>query len=74
MVHFVCGYRYQDYLRRARSEAFSDLAQLNAFYKAGNDYLGRTIMVYVGNKFPASQFDPSRVSSGRGAEPRRFDI
>ena len=54
--------RYQEFLRRARTEAFSDLASLHAFYKAGQDYLGRNVVVFVGSKFPAPNYDLSRVS------------
>lgn len=54
-------FRYQELLHRARTEAFSDLAELNALYKAGKDYLGRPIVVYVGNRFPSANFDLTRV-------------
>ena len=54
--------RYQELLQKARMEVFSDLAELNALYKAGQDYLGRSVVVYVGNRFPAANFDLSRVS------------
>ena len=58
----VCGCRYQELLHRARTEVFTDLAELNALYRAGRDYLGRSVVVYVGNRFPAVNFDLSRVS------------
>lgn len=54
--------RYQNYLRRSRTENFSDLAGLGAFYKAGVDYMGRQIVVYVGRQFPAPKVDLSKVS------------
>ena len=41
---------------------FSDLSDLNALYKAGRDYLSRSVVVYVGNCFPAANFDLSRVT------------
>ena len=56
--------RYQEFLRRARTENFSDLAGLGAFYKAGQDYLGRQVIVFVGNKFPAPKVDLTKVSQG----------
>ena len=53
--------RYQGYLRRARTENFSDLSALGAFYKAGLDYIGRQVVVFVGRNFPATKVDLSKV-------------
>jgi len=53
--------RYQSYLRRARTENFTELASLGAFYKAGRDYMGRQIVVYVGRLFPAPKVDLSKA-------------
>ena len=55
--------RYQSYLRRARTENFTELASLGAFYKAGRDYMGRQIVVYVGRLFPAPKVDLSKVQA-----------
>lgn len=52
---------YQSYLRRARTENFSEFIELDAFYKAGLDYMGRQIVVYVGKNFPAPKFDLSKA-------------
>ncbi len=71
MVQSVCKVtdclcRYQNYLRRSRTENFSELAGLGAFYKAGVDYMGRQIVVYVGRQFSASKFDLSKVGMANG--------
>lgn len=52
---------YQEYLRRARTENFQDLASLGAFYKAGLDYLGRQIVVFVGRHLNVSRVDMSKA-------------
>ena len=52
---------YQNYLRRARTENFQDMANLGAFYKAGLDYVGRQIVVFVGKNFPASSMNMDKV-------------
>ena len=54
-------HRYQHYLRRARTENFSDMSSLGAFYKAGLDYVGRQVVVFVGRQFPAPKLDISKV-------------
>ncbi|XP_065907079.1 protein GDAP2 homolog [Dysidea avara] len=46
--------KYQHYLKKARSEDFRDIASLQCFYKAGVDYMGRTVVVFIGRLFPAS--------------------
>lgn len=53
--------KYQHYLRRARTENFSDMASLGAFYKAGLDYVGRQVVVFVGRQFPAPKVDLSKA-------------
>ena len=37
------------------------MASLGAFYKAGLDYFGRQIVVFVGRHFPAPKVDMSKV-------------
>lgn len=54
--------RYQKYLYLARTENLSDIAALDTFYKSGCDYLGRQVIVFVGNKFPAPKVSLSKVS------------
>ncbi|XP_064404084.1 protein GDAP2 homolog [Halichondria panicea] len=53
--------RYQNFLRASRTENFSDLAGLGAFYKAGTDYLGRQVVVFVGRQFPAPKVDLAKA-------------
>jgi len=66
LVLIKCGfglsvYRYQNFLRASRTENFSDLASLGSFYKAGNDYLGRPVVVFIGRQFPAPKVDLTKV-------------
>ena len=37
------------------------MAGLGAFYKAGQDYLGRQVIVFVGRQFPAPKVDLAKV-------------
>ena len=37
------------------------MASLGAFYKAGLDYVGRQVVVFVGRQFPAPKVDLSKV-------------
>lgn len=53
--------KYKQLQQRARTENFQDLAGLGAFYRAGVDYLGRQVVVYVGRLFPASKVDLSKA-------------
>lgn len=53
---------YQNYLRRARTENFQDMANLGAFYKAGLDYVGRQIVVFVGKHLSVSSLNPEKVT------------
>ncbi len=39
------------------------MANLGAFYKAGLDYVGRQIVVFVGKHYPATKVDTSKVRS-----------
>ncbi len=52
---------YEGFLRRANTENFQDMANLGTFYKAGLDYVGRQIVVFMGKQFPASKVDLSKV-------------
>ena len=53
--------RYQSFLRASRTENFSDFANLGAFYKAGLDYQGRQIIIFIGRNFAAPKADLSKV-------------
>ena len=48
------------------------MASLGAFYKAGLDYVGRQVVVFVGRQFPAPKVDLSKVSArdGEGGRER----
>ncbi len=59
----LCVCRYQNFLRASRTENFSDLAGLGAFYKAGTDYLGRQVVVFIGRQFPAPKVDLAKVAT-----------
>lgn len=48
-------------MQASRTENFSDFANLGAFYKAGLDYLGRQIIIFIGRQFAAPKVDPSKV-------------
>ena len=63
--------RYEGFLRRAHTENFQDMANLGAFYKAGLDYVGRQIVVFVGKQFPASKLDLSKVRAPHYPLPPR---
>lgn len=52
---------YQNYLRQARTANFQDMASLGTFYKAGLDYVGRQIVVFVGRYLPVSKIDMNKV-------------
>lgn len=60
LFEFVCS--YQNYLRKSRMDNFQDMANLGAFYKAGTDYMGRQIVIFVGKHVPATKIDMDKVS------------
>lgn len=53
--------RYNKYLRMARDEDLTDLAQLNFVYQSGCDGQGRPIICIVASHLPAATADLSRV-------------
>lgn len=55
--------RYQNFLRMARTEVFTDLTATGSFYRAGMDYQNRQVVVYVGKLFPATKYDLNKVSN-----------
>ena len=52
---------YTRYLRRAREEDLSDIAQRNIFYRSGVDQMGRPLFVLVGMHLPKTEDDLERV-------------
>ena len=58
--------RYQNFLRMARTEVFTDLTGTGAFYRAGKDYQNRQVVVYAGKLFPATKFDLNKVGIIKG--------
>lgn len=55
--------KYQYYLKKSRTEDFRDIAALQCFYKAGVDYMGRTVVVFIGKLFPASTYSAQKAMS-----------
>ena len=53
--------RFQEYLRRSRTDNFLDLEGMGALFRAGQDYLGRNVVVFVGSKCSPSKVDNSKV-------------
>ncbi|XP_065838311.1 protein GDAP2 homolog [Oscarella lobularis] len=53
--------RYQRWLKRSKTENFSDIAQLRIIYQSGIDYLGRPVIVFVGKNFSARTIDLDRA-------------
>eukprot|EP00118_Oscarella_pearsei_P002362 m.10349 g.10349 ORF g.10349 m.10349 type:complete len:514 (+) comp22200_c0_seq2:49-1590(+) len=53
--------RYQRWLKRSKTENFSDIARLRVIYQSGVDYLGRPVIVFVGKNFPATTIDLDRA-------------
>jgi len=49
------------YLRRAREEDLSDIAQRNIFYRSGVDQMGRPLFVLVGVHLPKAEDDLDKV-------------
>eukprot|EP01112_Ceratiomyxa_fruticulosa_P011737 TRINITY_DN3210_c0_g2_i1.p1 TRINITY_DN3210_c0_g2~~TRINITY_DN3210_c0_g2_i1.p1 ORF type:complete len:534 (+),score=95.25 TRINITY_DN3210_c0_g2_i1:237-1838(+) len=52
---------YARYLRNARKEDLSDIAQMNIIYQSGVDQLGRPVVIIVGHHIPARKVDMERV-------------
>jgi hypothetical protein len=53
--------RYQQFLRMSRTENFSDLTATGAFYRAGIDYQGNQVVVFVDRLFPAPKYDLNKA-------------
>ena len=53
--------RYQNYLRRAGEEDLTDLDKYNFLYTSGVDQMGRDVVIFVANRFPAETEDLDRL-------------
>ena len=56
-------FRFQEFLRRSRTDNFLDLDGMGALYRSGQDFLGRHVVVFVGSKCCASKVDSSKVKT-----------
>lgn len=53
--------KYSRIVRLAKQQDFSDMECMRFLYTAGEDRLGRTIVVVMGHKLPFSTTDPKRI-------------
>eukprot|EP00795_Rhopilema_esculentum_P017526 gene17526-9150_t len=66
----LCGVRYYRYcfwyakwVKRSRTEDFSDMIKLQFLYQSGVDFMGRPIVVFVARNFPAQSIDMNKAVS-----------
>eukprot|EP01112_Ceratiomyxa_fruticulosa_P001401 TRINITY_DN1147_c0_g1_i8.p1 TRINITY_DN1147_c0_g1~~TRINITY_DN1147_c0_g1_i8.p1 ORF type:complete len:502 (+),score=93.18 TRINITY_DN1147_c0_g1_i8:195-1700(+) len=52
---------YADYLQRAQTETFIDIAGCNFIYRSGTDSMNRPVIVVIGAHLPAKRIDMERV-------------
>ncbi|RDD45903.1 Protein GDAP2-like protein [Trichoplax sp. H2] len=55
--------RYQTWLKLARTLDTKDIIKLKALYKSGVDQYGRSVIVFIGNNFPAHLTDLNKAIS-----------
>ena len=55
--------RYAKWVKRARTEDFTDVAKMGFLYNPGVDQQGRPIVVFIGRYFPANAFDLNKAVS-----------
>ena len=53
---------YARWVKRGRSQDFSDLKKLKMIYHCGHDIIGRPVILIIGKRFSDSTIDSDRVS------------
>ena len=56
-------FRYERYLKRAKTEDLTDIAALKCLFRTGTDKFGRPVIAFIGKLFPSSTVDLEKVNN-----------